>query len=136
MLWKRCKRLTLRHSSPPNDMASALTHAFAAVTLTKIISAEKRDWRFWVLIGGSAVLPDADVISFAFGIDYGDLLGHRGLSHSLLFAAAWSLVVLSWEYRQLKKGSKECWTLLGLFFMATASHGVLDAMTNGGLGVG
>ena len=81
------------------------------------------------------MLPDADVIGFASGIDYGDLFGHRGLSHSLLFAAAWSSVVVLWEYRRVKKGCKEWWTLLGLFFMATASHGVLDAMTNGGLGV-
>ena len=80
-------------------MASALTHAFAAVTLTKIVSAEKRDLRLWVLLAVSAVLPDADVIGFAFGIDYGDLLGHRGLSHSLLFAAVWSLVVVLWERR-------------------------------------
>jgi len=106
-LWKRCKRLTLRHSNPLSDMASALTHAFSAVALTRIVSAEKRDRRFWVLLGGSAVLPDADVIGFAFGIDYGDLPGHRGLSHSLLFAAAWSLVVVLREYRRVEKGSKE-----------------------------
>ena len=106
-LWKRCKRLTLRHSNPLSDMASVLTHAFTAVALTRIVSAEKRDRRFWVLLGGSAVLPDADVIGFAFGIDYGDLLGHRGLSHSLLFAAAWSLVVVLREYRRVEKGSKE-----------------------------
>ncbi|HTE90420.1 MAG TPA: metal-dependent hydrolase [Terriglobales bacterium] len=116
-------------------MASALTHAFAAVALTKIVSAEKRDWRFWTVLAGSAVLPDADVIGFAFGIGYGDLLGHRGLSHSLLFAAAWSMTVVLWEYRQVTKGSKPWWTLLGLFFLATASHGALDAMTNGGLGI-
>ena len=68
-------------------MASAFTHAFAAVALTKTMSCQKRDWRFWTLAISSAVLPDADVIGFAFGIEYGDLLGHRGLSHSLLVAA-------------------------------------------------
>ncbi|HTE91168.1 MAG TPA: metal-dependent hydrolase [Terriglobales bacterium] len=76
-------------------MASAFTHAFAAVALTKIVSAEQRAWRFWTLLAGSTVLPDADVVGFAFGIGYGDLLEHRGLSHSLLFAAAWSLTVFS-----------------------------------------
>jgi len=72
-------------------MASALTHAFAAVALTKTMSTKKRGWRFWTLLAGSAVLPDADVIGFPFGINYGGLLGHRGLSHSLLFAVLWSL---------------------------------------------
>ena len=33
-----------------------------------------------------AVLPDLDVIGFKLGIRYADLLGHRGFSHSLLFA--------------------------------------------------
>jgi len=74
-------------------MASGLTHAFAAIALTEIVSARKRDWRFRSLLVGSALLPDADVIGFALGIHYGDLFGHRGLSHSLLFAAAWSLLL-------------------------------------------
>src|SRR5437660_7041512 len=116
-------------------MASAFTHAFAAVALTKTMSTTKRGWRFWTLLAGSAVLPDADVIGFPFGINYGGLLGHRGLSHSLLFAALWSLLVVFWEFRAVARCSEQWWRLLGLFFVATASHGVLDAMTDGGLGV-
>jgi len=104
-------------------MASAFTHAFAAVALTKALSRERRDWRFWTLLAGSAVLPDADVIGFAFGINYGDMFGHRGLSHSLLFAGLWSLLVVSWEYRSVARCSKQWWVLLGLFFLASASHG-------------
>ena len=95
----------------------------------------KRDTRFWTLVIASSLLPDADVIGFAFGIEYGDLFGHRGLSHSLLFAALWSLLVVSWGYRMVTKCSRQWWALLGLFFLVTASHGVLDAMTDGGLGV-
>ena len=116
-------------------MASALTHAFAAVALTRTLSQRKRDWRFWMLAVASSILPDADVVGFAFGIEYGDLLGHRGLSHSLLFAALWSLLVVSCEYRRLMKFSRNWWSLVGLFFLVTVSHGILDAMTNGGLGV-
>ena len=33
-----------------------------------------------------AVLPDLDVLGFHAGIPYEHTLGHRGLSHSLLFA--------------------------------------------------
>src|SRR5881396_1611409 len=116
-------------------MASALTHAFTAVALTRTFSHRKRDWRFWTLAVASSILPDADVIGFAFGIEYGDLLGHRGLSHSLMFAGLWSLLVVLWEYRVVQRYSGHWWAMLGLFFLATASHGVLDAMTNGGLGV-
>src|SRR5437773_3997972 len=116
-------------------MASALSHAFAAVALTKTLSYRKRDWRFWTLAVASSILPDADIVGFAFGIEYGDLLGHRGLSHSLLFAALWSLLVVSCEYRRLMKFSRHWWSLVSQFFLVTVSHGLLDAMTNGGLGV-
>jgi len=116
-------------------VASALTHAFAAVALTKTLSCLKRDRRFWTLAVISGILPDADVVGFALGIEYGDLLGHRGFSHSLVFAALWSLLVVSGEYRNLMKFSPDWWSMIGLFFLVTVSHGILDAMTNGGLGV-
>ena len=91
--------------------------------------------RFWILAIVSSVLPDADVIGFAFGIDYGDMLGHRGFSHSLLFALLWSLLVVSLGFKRLPRYSREWWGVFAFFFIATASHGVLDALTNGGLGV-
>jgi inner membrane protein len=34
-----------------------------------------------------SVIPDLDVIGFRFGIRYGDFWGHRGFTHSLVFAA-------------------------------------------------
>jgi len=63
------------------------------------------------------------------------MLGHRGPSHSLLFALLWSLLVVSVGFNAVPKLSKPWWKLLCFFFVVTASHGVLDAMTNGGLGV-
>src|SRR6516164_6015242 len=81
-----------------------------------------------------SILPDADVLGFRLGINYEDLLGHRGLSHSLLFAIILSLVVTFLAFPQLPPR----WTRLVLFsyfFVITASHGVLDALTDGGLGV-
>ena len=114
-------------------MATAFTHAFAAMALGKMASEKERGWRFWVLAAGSAVIPDGDVIGFAFGVEYDAFLGHRGFFHSLLFALIWALFVVLLEFRQTR-GRELCW-LIGFFFVAMASHGVLDAMTNGGLGV-
>ncbi len=116
-------------------MASAFTHAFAAIALGKTCYRAKMGWRFWALAIGSSVLPDLDVIGFAFGIQYGEMLGHRGLLHSLPFALLWSLIVVSLEFKPVSRFSKEWWRLMVFFFLVTASHGVLDAMTNGGLGV-
>jgi inner membrane protein len=116
-------------------MASAFTHAFAAAALGNTCFVTKMGWRFWLLAIVSAVLPDADVIGFDFGIDYGDMLGHRGFSHSLLFALLWSFLVVALGSKRLPRYSSEWWKVFGFFFMITASHGLLDALTNGGLGV-
>ena len=75
-----------------------------------------------------AVLPDLDVVAFGLGIPYAHPLGHRGFSHSLLFAIASRRLVARFEFRS--------WRALPLLFAAIASHGVLDALTDGGLGVG
>jgi len=75
-----------------------------------------------------AMLPDADVIGFPLGIDYADSWGHRGATHSLLFAAAAALLAIALIRPQR-------YVVVSLFlFVAMASHGLLDTLTNGGLG--
>ena len=75
-----------------------------------------------------AMLPDVDVIGFGFGIDYADSWGHRGASHSLLFAAIAALLATA-----LIRPDR--YVMAGLFlFVSIASHGLLDTLTNGGLG--
>ncbi len=81
-----------------------------------------------------SVIPDLDVIGFRFGIHYGDFWGHRGFTHSLVFAALLSGVVALAMFRRGAAGIGRS-ALFAYLFLATASHGVLDAMTNGGLGV-
>jgi inner membrane protein len=74
-------------------------------------------------------LPDADVVAFVLGIPYAAPLGHRGAAHSLVFAAGCS-VLLALAVPRLRRLD------LGLLlFAVVASHGVLDAFTDGGLGV-
>ncbi len=69
-------------------MASLLTHAVVGAAFGQ---AGKQQWRrkpgFWLATILLSVLPDIDVIGFKLGVHYGDLWGHRGLTHSLLFAA-------------------------------------------------
>ena len=117
-------------------MPSAFSHAFAAVALGKTWSDRKHSWRFWVLAAGSAAIPDADVLAFAVGIPYESMLGHRGFSHSLILALGWALLVVCWEFKSVARCGREWWGVLAFFFVVTASHGGLDAFTDGGLGVG
>lgn len=77
------------------------------------------------------VFPDADVIAFRFGIPYESQWGHRGFTHSITFALTLSLFLLplSSFFRTNKR------TLYLMTFFSTLSHSLLDALTNGGLGV-
>jgi inner membrane protein len=104
--------------------ASAMGLAGSTAPGLRDRTVEPSFW-FWTIV--CSMLPDADVIGFGFGIHYGDLLGHRGFSHSLLFAALTGIVVGRMH------GGRAATALY--FALITASHGVLDAFTDGGLGV-
>jgi len=87
------------------------------------------------------MLPDIDVIAFAFGIPYGDMFGHRGFTHSLFFAVVIGVLV-TWHLWHRpgsdshRPGARSHRLALFIWFTAlTASHGILDAMTNGGRGI-
>lgn len=116
-------------------MASAFSHAIAAVAIGKISFIRQVDWKFWLLGMFCAVVPDADAIGFAIGVPYESLFGHRGFTHSLVFALLLALAVVYFFYGEEKPGNRRWLALVVFFFAATASHAVLDAMTTGGLGV-
>ena len=116
-------------------MASAFSHAVAGLALGTAFWRPGVPARFWVLGATLAALPDADSIGFRFGIAYGDVLGHRGLTHSLAFAAVLSAAVVALAFPGDSAGPVPRAQLWFYLFLATASHGVLDALTNGGLGV-
>ncbi|HEX6083831.1 MAG TPA: metal-dependent hydrolase [Thermoanaerobaculia bacterium] len=71
-----------------------------------------------------SILPDGDVAAFALGIPYEHPLGHRGFTHSIAFALLYAAF---------------CALLLRVppyfIFLCTLSHTLLDALTDGGLGV-
>jgi inner membrane protein len=78
----------------------------------------------------ATILPDLDVASFALGIPYAHPFGHRGFTHSIVFALLVT-ALLTWMLRV--PGHRRA-TFLFLFLCAI-SHPILDAMTNGGLGI-
>ena len=110
-------------------MASLFGHGIVGFTLAKVIDVKRAKWLVLFAVA-SAILPDLDVIAFNFGIPYTHPLGHRGFTHSILFALLWAIVLAFTVGRQSK--------ITGFFviFLSTISHGILDAMTSGGRGVG
>ena len=112
-------------------MPTVFSHATAALALGPAFRSAGWPQRVWWTGAACAVLPDADVVGFYFGVPLGSVLGHRGLTHSLAFAAVLAALLTP---LLLPRDSSRAWLWLYLF-LATASHGVLDAMTNGGIGV-
>ena len=110
-------------------MASLFGHGILAYTISKVI--DKQDLKVLMLLAiVSSILPDADILSFSFGIPYEHMLGHRGFTHSIAFALLWSLL-LTFVFSKTKRI-----VFFLVLFLATVSHGILDAMTSGGKGVG
>lgn len=114
-------------------MASAFSHAIAASALTAAFYRPGVQKRVWIAGIACSVLPDLDVIGFRFGVHYGDFCGHRAFTHSLTFAALVAAVLAAGFLRTHSEISRV--PLFAYLFLSTASHGLLDAMTNGGLGV-
>ena len=115
-------------------MPSIFSHAVAAIGIGTCFYGPSIPARIWIAGSVCSMLPDLDVIGFRFGVRYGDFWGHRGFTHSLLFAALLATMVrgLIARHGVAGMGRISLWTFL---FLATASHGFLDAMTDGGLGV-
>ncbi|MCU1019048.1 metal-dependent hydrolase [Stenotrophomonas geniculata] len=79
-------------------MPSIITHA--AVPLALWCAADRGRIPAWLLAAGvvAAMLPDADVLAFALHIPYADAFGHRGASHSLLFASVLAALAAVWAF--------------------------------------
>ena len=113
-----------------------MTHSIVAMCAGCFFDRRDVSKRFWVLAIVALVLPDADVIGYQYlYIPYGHVLGHRGFFHSPCFAALFSLVAVCLFFRQERILFRRWWRYFFFFFVVGASHGLLDAMTNGGRGI-
>jgi inner membrane protein len=109
-------------------MPTVITHAMVPLAAAAAFGPNRIAGRMAVMGAMLAMLPDADVVSFLMGIDYADPFGHRGASHSFVAAAlAAGLVAAVMPAAR----SRSC---VAFLFFSCASHGLLDTLTNGGLG--
>jgi inner membrane protein len=112
-------------------MPTVITHA--VVPLAVGLGLGERVISRRLLAAGviAAMLPDLDTVGLRFGIPYGSQFGHRGMTHSLAFAAVIGILAVV-AHRQLRSSR---WRAFLFVAFATASHGLLDAFTTGGKGV-
>jgi inner membrane protein len=114
-------------------MPTIMTHALAASALVRVATRGRAlGWRFWVLCAALAMLPDIDVIAYAFPIPYDSMWSHRGITHSLITAAVVAGLATTWARARVPLRPGLLWLCLAV---AMASHGVIDTMTTGGKGV-
>ena len=116
-------------------MPTIITHALFGGAAVAAIGPKNRAPNLWIPAIVCSVLPDADVIGFSFGIHYNSFFGHRGFLHSPFFALLLSVLNVIVFYRCTPLFSKSWWKLTSFLFAVGASHGILDAFTNGGSGI-
>ena len=117
-------------------MPTVFTHALVGGAFTQVAPSGPSRWKVLLILALIAIVPDLDVIAFSLGIPYAHPLGHRGFSHSLLFAGVISFLVCRALFSEPSRFSKRWWWLVGITFLAAASHSLLDTATDAGKGIG
>jgi inner membrane protein len=116
-------------------MPSVISHAVVSVAAGATFAPREVPNHFWSLSLICSMIPDVDSIAFSLGIPYPHFFGHRGFFHSPFFGLLLSLFLVLVFFRGIELFSRQWFFYLIFFFLLTASHGLLDALTNGGLGV-
>ena len=114
-------------------MPSIFTHSIFAALVGRSFLPGGLPLRFWILSILCPVIPDGDAVSFAFRVERGSMWGHRGITHSILFAVILGTAAAVFGFGKEKPFRT---SLLALYFsLITVSHPLLDMLTNGGSGV-
>src|SRR5438094_868741 len=113
-------------------MCSIITHPAVPLALSGFLPQENVSPALLLAGAVCSIIPDLDVVGFRFGISYGDILGHCGFTHSLLFAVILAALLM---FTLFRNRAGKTWVILLFLFLSTLSHPLLDMLTNGGLGV-
>lgn len=112
-------------------LATPLSHLAVPLALTAALGPELMPpWLLFAALA-FAILPDIDALGLWLGVPYAHPFGHRGFTHSLFFSV---LLAIAGALFAPAMGAMP-WVAFGVLFVSTASHGLLDGLTNGGLGV-
>ena len=112
-------------------MASAFSHPAAVVALSPWFRGAGIGRRAVLFGVCCTILPDVDAVGFWLGVPYTSLWGHRGMTHSFFFASVIAAAVTLTCFRSAPRRTP----VFLLLFLCGASHGLLDAMTDGGRGI-
>jgi len=113
---------------------ASVGHVVVGMAAARVYRAEgslqRASWAAMLLWAALSFLPDADVIGFGLGVRYEDPWGHRGATHSLMFALIVG-VAAALVARLLRRPALRTGVMATL---VVSSHALLDTLTDGGLG--
>jgi len=75
-------------------MASVFGHAVATYGFSKLYIPKILTGKILLLGILSSILPDIDVMAFNYDITDDHILGHRGITHSIVFGLVWAYVLM------------------------------------------
>jgi inner membrane protein len=111
-------------------MASLFTHVAVPLLARRAVRVPKElERRLDVIAVLVSIWPDLDYATLPFEVRPNDLLGHRGLTHSLFVAIAVGLVASLLFPKSARR------RIAPLLVLVALSHPIIDAMTAGDLGV-
>jgi inner membrane protein len=112
----------------------SLTHLVLGAAIGEAV-AGKKIGRKAMLFGAIAnTIPDLDVLGGPFFSDAHQMMVHRGITHSFLFAFLFSPLLGYVLSRFIKKIDLDIWGWTSLIFTGLLSHDLLDSLTGYGTG--
>lgn len=105
---------------------ASFAHVAVGVAAGRVEGSPQSLWRPMLALSAMSLAPDLDVWAFKLGVAYEHPWGHRGATHSLVFALLVALLAYALTRRVRTS------MLVGFVVM---THPLLDALTDGGLGV-
>jgi len=111
-------------------MASLFTHVAVPLIARRAVSVEEKlTRRLDVIAVLVSIWPDLDYATLPFEVRPNDLLGHRGLTHSIFVAIGVGLVASLLFPKAARR------RIAALLVIVALSHPIIDALTAGDLGV-
>src|SRR3954466_11316239 len=118
-------------------MPTILSHAAVPLALRLGLGGKAVPARLLACGAIASMLPDLDVVGMRLGVAYASDFGHRGFTHSLLFAAVLALGGACF-YRRLRTGSwapfyfcSQPWLLTGCSTRSPTAAGASNCSGHG-----